>query len=267
MDATGVSGTIERRDDGGIVTLTLTRPPINALDGAALEELGAAVERVAVDAEARVVILSSGLPDVFCAGGDLKFWRRFPRGMARTVSRAGRDVFEQIEQLPQPTIAAIDGAVIGDGLALALAADLRVASDPSTFRTPEAEYGFIPGWGIIGRLREQLGITAALEMLLMASAVTAERARQLGLVTDVVARGDALLRARQLAGVLAAKSPQALRWLKRALRSAPTTPSGERWEEDCFAEVWGGEDWQEGIDALFARRPPVFAGRPSTRGT
>ena len=257
---------VERRDRDGIATLTLSRPPINALDQPTLHELGAAVESVAEDPHVRVVVLASGIARVFCAGGDLKFWRQFPREMARTVSRAGRDVFGRIEGLSPPTIAAIDGDVIGDGLALILAADLRVASETATFKVPEADYGFIPGWGIIEGLRRQVGSPAALEMLLTGVPIGAERARTLGLVTEIVPPGQALRRAWELGEALAHKSPRALAWSKRAVRGRPGVADRDRWEEDCFAEVWGGEDWREGIEALLARRPVAFDAPPATRG-
>jgi enoyl-CoA hydratase len=257
---------VARHDEHAMATLTLTRPPINVLDQSTLLALGATIDRVAADPGVRVVVLASGVTGVFCAGGDLKFWRGFSREMARSVSRGGREVFERIENLPQPTIAAIEGHVIGDGLALALAADLRIVSEDATFRVPEAEYGFIPGWGIVRRLREQFGAPLALEMVLTGAAITAERALALGLVTEIVPSGWALRRAQELGETLARKSPAALTWSKRAVRGRPSVGNGDTWDEDCFAEVWGGEDWREGIDALLARRQPVFGERAAVRG-
>ena len=209
---------ITRTDHDAVATLVLTRPPVNALDSEALDAVGAAIEQVESDPHVRVVVLASGVESVFCAGGDLKFWRRFPAGMARDVSGAGRNVFERIERLRQPTIAAIEGHVIGDGLALALAADLRIASEAATFRVPEAEYGFIPGWGVPGRLRRQMGQALALEMLLTGAPIAASRAHALGLVTQVVPPGQALAAASRMAGALARKSPLALTWSKRVIR-------------------------------------------------
>ncbi|OGL19745.1 MAG: hypothetical protein A3K12_07545 [Candidatus Rokubacteria bacterium RIFCSPLOWO2_12_FULL_71_19] len=258
---------ITRTDHDAVATLVLTRPPVNALDSEALDAVGAAIEQVESDPHVRVVVLASGVESVFCAGGDLKFWRRFPAGMARDVSGAGRNVFERIERLRQPTIAAIEGHVIGDGLALALAADLRIASEAATFRVPEAEYGFIPGWGVPGRLRRQMGQALALEMLLTGAPIAASRAHVLGLVTQVVPPGQALAAASRMAGALARKSPLALTWSKRVIRGAPAVGGGDdrEWEEECFGHVWGSEDWQEGIEALLSRRAAVFGDRGADR--
>lgn len=201
---------VTRSDRKGIAILTVTRPPINALDHKALEELNRAVRDLEGDAGVRVVVLASGVEGVFCTGGDLKFWRRFPRDASRQVSRAGRNVFTRLERLPCPTIAAVEGHVIGDGLALALAADLRIASETASFRVPEADYGFIPGWGVPYRLERTVGQAVALELLFTGLPVGAERARQLGLVSQVVPAGQALSASLELSEQISRKSPLAL---------------------------------------------------------
>lgn len=253
---------VTRSDDNGVATLTLCRPPINALDRLALDDIGAAVARLASDRRVRAVILASGVDGVFCAGGDLKYWRRFGREAAREVSRAGRDVFAALARLPQPTIAAIEGDVIGDGLALVLSTDLRIASRRATFRVPEAAYGFIPGWGLAGLLERQVGIGGAAEMLLTGSVVDAERAHRVRLVSDVVPAGEALPAAQELARSLTPKSPVAVAALKQVLWPPSGTADRAAWEEACFARTWGGPDWQEGIDALLAKRAPEFRDSP-----
>lgn len=256
---------VTRSDQKGITTLTLTKPPINALDREGLEELDRTLQDLERNSDVRVVVLASGVEGVFCTGGDLKFWRRFPRDASRQVSRAGRNVFTRLERLPCPTIAAIEGHVIGDGLALALAADLRIASETASFRVPEADYGFIPGWGVPYRLERTVGQAAALELLLTGLAIGAERARQLGLVSQVVPAGQALPASRELSEQISRKSPLALAWAKQVLREAPDVPDRGPWEEECFAQVWGGADWQEGVEALLAKRPPVFTNLAARR--
>ena len=104
---------------GAVIHLTLTRPPINALDKKSLDELAQIVSEWETDREARAVVITGGIEGIFCAGGDLTYWRTIRD--AREVSRAGREVFARIERLSKPTLAAINGHVIGDGLALALA--------------------------------------------------------------------------------------------------------------------------------------------------
>jgi enoyl-CoA hydratase/carnithine racemase len=143
------------RKEGPVSVLTLKRPPVNALDRTALQELSEAIENVGSDPESRVLVLTGGIEGTFCSGGDLKYWRHVQDG--RAVSREGHDVFARIERLPKPTVAAINGHVIGDGIALALACDLRIVSEGATFRIPAAVYGFIPGWGFIRRLVASVG--------------------------------------------------------------------------------------------------------------
>ena len=237
-----------RERDGAVTLLTLTRPPVNALDRAALDELAGRLTEVEADSETRAVVVTSGLPGVFCSGGDLKYWRTLRHG--KQVGRAGREVFRRLERLPVPTIAAISGSVIGDGLMLALACDLRIATEAATFRLPEAAYGFIPGWGPIRRLVDLAGRGWASELILTGRPIGAERAWTVGLVNRVVPLDGLLAEAIDVGRELATFSPVALRAAKCALRGAD--------ESACFQRVWGGPDWHEGITALFAKRRPVF---------
>lgn len=243
-----VSFWIPRRE-GPVAVLTLLRPPVNALDQEALDELAHALSEVEADQGIRALAITGGIDGIFCSGGDLKYWRQFVDG--ENVGRAGRQVFARIERLAKPTLAAINGHVIGDGLALALACDVRIASETATFRLPEVGYGFIPGWGLIHRLVALAGRAHALELLLTAGPVNAARALAMGLVNEVVPADrlpeEALGRARKMAAL----SPAALRSAKCAIRGGD--------ESACFQAVWGSADWREGIDALFSKRAPVFA--------
>ncbi len=230
---------------GAVARLTLARPPANALDQEALDELAAAI----VEARgARALIVTGGLRNVFCSGGDLKYWRAIRDG--GRVSDSGRAVFSEIERLEIPTVAALNGSVIGDGLALALACDLRLASESASFRLPELGYGFIPGWGPIHSLIDLVGRARATEMLLTGRSCDAHQARQMGLVHDVVSPERLEEAALRLTQSLAALSAPAMRAAKCALRGGD--------ERACFEGVWGKEDWEEGIEALFARRPLAF---------
>jgi len=236
------------RRQGPVALLVLRRPPINALDREALEELGKAAEEVRADREIRVLVITGGIDGIFCSGGDLKYWREVHEG--HEVSRVGREVFAQVERLPKPTIAAVNGQVIGDGLALALACDLRIASLAATFRLPEVAYGFIPGWDLIRRLVASTGRTNASELLLTGQPVKAARAQAMGLVNEVVSSDtlidDVVKRARKMADL----SPAALRAVKCALLGGN--------ERLCFEAVWDQKDWREGIDSLFSKRTPVY---------
>jgi enoyl-CoA hydratase len=234
--------------EGPVALLVLRRPPINALDRQALEELGEAVGEVGADREVRVLVITGGISGIFCSGGDLKYWRQVHDGPE--VSRIGREVFARVERLPKPTIAALNGHVTGDGLALALACDLRIASATATFRLPEVAYGFIPGWDLIRRLVVSAGRTNAAELLLTGQPVEASRARAMGFVNEVVPcdnlTEEVLERARKMAGL----SPAALRAAKCALLGGN--------ERRCFEAIWNQKDWREGIDSLLSKRTPVY---------
>jgi enoyl-CoA hydratase/carnithine racemase len=240
--------------EGPVTILTMRRPPINALDRAALEELSEAVKRVEADEHARVLVITGGIEGFFCTGGDLKYWRRFHDG--KEVSRAGWEVFTRIERLSIPTIAAINGHVIGDGLTLAVVCDFRMASESATFRVPEAAYGFVPGWGLMRRLVALVGRGRASALLMTGEPIDAARAHMMGLVNDVVPTdrlmASAMCRARQMAAL----SPVSLRTLKCVLLGGD--------ERSCFDAVWGKADWSEGIDSLIAKRAPAF---PSGRNS
>ncbi len=233
---------------GAASILTLRRPPINALDRQSLNELSEAVAAAEADQETRVLIITGGIENVFCTGGDLKYWRHIRDG--EEVSRSGCEAFTRLESLPKPTLAAINGHVVGDGLALALACDLRMASGTATFRLPELAYGFIPGWGLIHRLMGLLGRARASNLLFSGGPFQAPEALNMGLVHEVAPPERLLDRALERAREMENLSPAAFRAAKCALLGGDETA--------CFRSVWGGSDWQEGIDALLGKRSPVF---------
>jgi len=250
-----MSTALELECEGPVATLSLNRPPINALDELALDQLGKAFDQIDADPGTRVVIVASAIGGVFCTGGDLKYWPRAYPDYPNFVSRAGRLTFDRMERLKKPSIAVIDGRVIGDGLSLALACDLRVASHRSTFLLPEVDYGFIPGWGTVGRLTKIVGTAAATELLLVGEPVDAGHAHRIGLVNDVLSSDDVMNFAETLASRLAAKPPNAMQHAKAVLREGfPSNPSPETdCEARCFAAVWGGNEWERGINNLFGR--------------
>lgn len=251
-----MSGIVEMEVNGSVALITLRVPPINALDESALQELLEAAQRVEGDERVRGIVFASGVKGVFCTGGDLKHWpRRYPED-ARSVSAAGRRVFDRIEKLTKPTVAAIQGRVIGDGLSLALACDIRLASPEAAFRLPELEYGFIPGWGTVGRLLDAVGRPATAEMLLLGEEIDAGRALAMGLVNQLVDAEDLSSFAMSLAGRMAAKPPKAMRYAKEALRRAGDAGFEHDLESEasCFHAVWGGEEWREGIARLFGAK-------------
>ena len=250
--------------NGPVAVLRLYKPPVNALDEPSLLELAKAVEQVEEDPAVRAIIVASALEGIFCAGGDLNYWPRVYRHRADMIAQAARSAFVPIEQLTKPSIAAIQGHVIGDGLSLALACDIRLAAQGVTFQLPEVGYGFIPGWGTIGRLIRVIGPALTTELLLVGEPISDLRAESIGLVNRVVARDELFVAAEALAARLAAKPPMAMRHAKAALLgdSANRSPDQEDWEARCFAAVWGNQEWEQGIRKLFATPTIIDQERP-----
>lgn len=248
-----MSKCVELTVNGPVAVLRLHKPPVNALDEPSLRELAKAVEQVEEDPVVRAVIVASALEGIFCAGGDLKYWPRVYRNRPDRISEAARRAFVPIEQLTKPSIAAIQGHVIGDGLSLALACDIRLAAQGVTFHLPEVGYGFIPGWGTIGRLVKTVGTAQATELLLVGEPISAVYARFIGLVSGVTAPEELFPVAEALAARLASKPPIAMRHAKAALSggSGASSPDREDCEARCFAAVWGNQEWELGIRKLF----------------
>ncbi len=250
---------------GPVRTIRLHRPPVNALDATTLEELTAAADTVSTDMDCRVVVIASAIDGVFCSGGDLKFWQTFQSEQARDVSLAGRESFARISRIRKPTIAAIDGHVIGDGIALTLSCDLRLASPRASFRLPEVGYGFIPGWGTLHRLVRTIGRPRTLDMILTGCTVGGRTALEWGLVSRLQPAGMFDEGLEVLLHSLLVKSPTALSLAKVALQEGAEGPDATPAQETAaFIQAWGGEDWQEGIAAHFARRTPRFAAGPES---
>jgi enoyl-CoA hydratase len=252
--------TVTIEGSGPVRTIRLCRSPINALDAQALEEIGAAAHALAGDAETRIVVLASGIDGVFCSGGDLKFWQAFPKDQAQQVALAGRQAFARIARLGKPTIAAIDGHVVGDAIALALSCDLRLASSRASFRLPETRYGFLPGWGTLHQLAGTIGYARTMDMILTGRTVEANIALEWGLVSRVQPTETLAEELATLEYSLLSMSPTALSLAKTALLSGPWAPGATpEHETAAFIEAWGSDDWQEGISALLTKRSPRFA--------
>ena len=241
----------------GVAHLIVNKPPVNALDMPALDDLMMAVDRIEENGDAKVILITSGIEGIFCVGGDMKYWPTHFPDRGDLVSNAGRKVFARIQMLNIPSIAAIQGDVIGDGLALALACDLRVATDDSIFHLPELDYGFIPGWGTVGRLTEVVGKSSTAELLFFGQEMNTKRAQEIGLVNRIGPRHEFLPWVQNLAAKVAAKPPFTLKQAKEAIRGKAATFSDEfnDWEIHCFESLWGGNEWKEGIKRIFDPKP------------
>jgi enoyl-CoA hydratase len=205
--------------EGGVGTVTLVRPPINAINGQVLDEIVAALQAWEDDPAVTAVVVTGGIRNAFCTGGDLQqLCGEEMAGLGReermTLFDRFQRIYSRIEAYPKPLVAAINGVAIGGGLELALVCDLRVASEVAYFSMPELKHGIIPGLGATQRLSRFIGVGRAKQMLLLGRMIRAETALAWGLVDRLVPRDRVLATAHELARELAAKPLAAVRALK-----------------------------------------------------
>ena len=240
----------------------LGEPRRNSLSVALLRELLVHQARAAADRALRVVILTGAGPKAFCAGADLKERARMDEGAVAGFHRAIRAAFDGLEALPQPVIAAINGAALGGGLELALACDLRVAAEGAELALPEVGLGIIPGAGGTQRLPRVVGLALAKELILTARRVTAAEALSMGLVGQVVPADQLQAAALALAERVARNAPISLRQAKRAIDRGLALPLSEALdlENKLYQACIPTADRQEALLAFAEKRAPVFTG-------
>jgi enoyl-CoA hydratase len=245
----------------GVATLTLDRPPVNAVDLAAIEEYVTAVTRLAGDPEVRAVVLA-GAGRGFCAGADVAMMRDLTPANYRQARR-WLLVQERLESMAKPVIAAVHGYALGGGAELALACDVRLMAEGAVFGFPEIELGIFPGAGGTQRLTRLVGASRALRLMMDGRRLGAADARALGLVDEVVPDAALLARAQAYAAELAAKATRAIALLKRCVYGGAGRPLAEglALEEEAVMALIRTEDAREGLDAFLAKRPPRFTGR------
>lgn len=249
--------TVER--DGAIALITIDHPPVNAINAAVLEGLSRALRAAEADDSCRVAIIMGAGPKCFAAGADISEFRvTGGEGVAR-----GLQVTVDIEQCRLPVIAAVNGVAFGGGCEIALACDMRIASDSARFGQPEINLGIIPGWGGTQRLGRIVGYGNATAMLLTGDPISAQRAKEIGLVTDVVSAEELLSTARALALTIASKAPLAIAATKRAIVSSVglSAHDGLMVEKREFMSIFESDDAKEGAAAFLEKRAPQWTGR------
>ena len=250
----------------GIMTITLCRPErLNTFIGHMRRDLAEALEEAGSDRNVRVVIIT-GAGRAFCAGGDITFMaelmqRRDSEEFSRILG-AGRRVILAIRQMTKPVIASINGPASGAGCNLALACDLRVASNTATFSQSFAKVGLHPDWGGTYFLPRLVTPNKACELFFLGEAIDAAEAMRLGIVNQVVAPEDLEAATLQLAERLRAAPPIALAAAKHAVYLSQAAELEEmlRYETEAQMRCFESEDGREGIRAFLEKRPPRFTG-------
>jgi len=249
----------------GIRTLTVDRPEkLNALNAAVLETLDGQLADAQNEPDLRCLIITGAGEKAFIAGADINELARLTPLAGREQAWRGQAVLDRLENLPIPSIAAINGYAYGGGLELALACTMRVASENAKMGLPETSLGILPGYGGTQRLARLLGKAKAAELILTAEkGLTAAEAGRLGLVNRVVAPGQALAAAMELALAIAKNGPIACRYALEAIRRGIEMPLPEAlsYEATLFGLCASTEDMKEGMSAFLEKRPARFTGR------
>jgi enoyl-CoA hydratase len=246
-----------------IARVTLNRPEkLNALNHDVFKELDRTFADLEHDPEVGVVILTGAGEKAFVAGADISELKGLDSAAARTLALRGQAVFQRIESLPKPVIAAVNGFALGGGCELALACHIRVASEHARFGLPEVSLGIIPGYGGTQRLSRLVGKGVTLDLLLSGEMCSAAEALRMGLVSRVVPQADLLASAEKLARTILSRGPLALRSALAAVHEGLEMPleQGLQYEAALFGLLAATQDMQEGMTAFLEKRPAQFKG-------
>ncbi len=250
--------------DAAVAVVTINRPKVlNALNARTLDELGRVIAELAHDEGVRAVVITGAGEKSFVAGADINELAVLTPDGGREHARRGQQVFDLIEQMGKPVIAAINGFALGGGCELAMACTIRIAAATAKLGQPEINLGLIPGYAGSQRLARIVGTGRALELLLTGDAIGADEAHRLGLVNRVVPAADLMAEARKLAAVLAAKAPVAVRYILEAVHKGVEMPfaQAEVFEATLFGLVASTDDMREGTNAFLEKRKAAFTGR------
>lgn len=247
--------------EGSVAYVQLHNPErYNALSRRVVEELHQVACELAVDRQVRAVVIHGGESKAFCSGADLKERQGMLEPQVLEMVHLLREAVGGFGRLPMPVIAAVHGMAFGGGLELALACDIRIASDDAQMGLTEVGWGIIPGAGGCTRLPKLVGPARAKELIFTARKLTAAEALELGLVNRVVPRAELLGAARSTAEEIARQAPLAVRAAKRAIDGALDLDAGlaREWQE--YQSILPTQDRLEGLRAFAERRAPVYKG-------
>jgi len=250
--------------DGAVALVTVNRPKVlNALNMQTLDELRRAVLDLKRDDAIRAVVLTGAGEKSFVAGADINELATQTPTTGREHAMSGQHIFDLIEHMGKPVIAAINGFALGGGCELAMACTIRLAADTARLGQPEINLGIIPGYGGTQRLARIVGRGRALEILLTGDMLTAQEAHRLGLVNRVFPAADLMTEAKKLAATLAAKAPIAVRYILEAVHRGLDMPFAEaqNFEATLFGLVASTDDMREGTKAFLEKRKADFKGR------
>ena len=246
-----------------IAQVTINRPnKLNALNSATIHELSDAFEDLEDDEDVNVIVLTGSGDKAFVAGADISEFAHFSVDEGGGLARKGQEMlFNLIENLSTPVIAAINGFALGGGLELAMACHFRIASDNAKMGLPEVSLGVIPGYGGTQRLPQLVGKGKAMEMIMTATMIPADEALNCGLVNHVTTQEELLPLAEKIAGKIMRNSSVAISAAIRAVNANfEDGVNGFDIEIEEFGECFGTNDFKEGTTAFLEKRKPNFLG-------
>ena len=251
-------------EEGALATITIDRPKkLNALNRATIEELHSAFTELDRDENIKVIILTGSGEKAFVAGADISEFADFSVEEGSKLAAKGQELlFDHVENLGTPVIGAINGFALGGGLELAMSCHFRVASANARMGLPEVSLGVIPGYGGTQRLPKLVGKGIAMEMIMTASMIDADKALQYGLVNDVVPQALLLEQCAKYAKKIANNSPVAISYAIKAVNAGyKPNVDGYAVEIDAFGNCFGTEDFKEGTKAFLEKRKANFPGK------
>lgn len=244
----------EQKDHVAVLTID-RQEALNALNSQVLCDLDEAITKVEQDESVRVVILT-GAGRSFVAGADIGEMKGFSAIDGKKFGVHGGSIFLRLENLSKPVIAAVNGFALGGGCELAMACDIRLASEKAKFGQPETGLGITPGFGGTQRLPRIVGVSKAMELILTAKTIGAEEAKAIGLVSEVYPAEELMDKAMELANAICANAQIAVCESKRCIRMGMQTDihTGSAFEAEAFGVTCGTEDKNEGMGAFLEKR-------------
>lgn len=248
----------------GIGLITVNRPrALNALNRETLLELDSLFELLSKDKTIQAIIITGSGDKAFVAGADITEMQQMSAVEGREWGKLAQSVFNKIENFPRPVLAAVNGYALGGGCELAMACDIRIASEKARFGQPEVSLGITPGFGGTQRLPRLIGKGRAKELLFTGDMIDAEEAYRIGLVNKIAAHQNLVETAREMANRILLRGPVAVTLCKAAVNEGMDVDleSGCAYEAEVFGLCFATADQKEGMIAFLEKRKPVFIGK------
>ena len=260
MDYKNILFTVEE----GVAMVTFNRPKaLNAMNSETMGELADAVQTCRADDAIKALILTGAGDRAFVAGADIAQMQNFRPQEVVSFMELGHETLRQIETMPKPVIAAVNGFALGGGTEISLACDIRFASEKAIFGQPEILIGIIPGWGGTQRLARIIGAGRAKELILSGEQIKADRAYEIGLVNRVFAPEALIPETQKFARKLAGMPGFAIKMAKHSINLGYdlALDNACRLEVECCAQCFSTDDQKEGMKAFLEKRKPAFTGK------